>query len=97
MTGIPLAERGEHQRTTQRLVSSASVISDRVDGVAFQLSAEDYETATRFIALERLCCPFLRFTLDVAPGRGAVWLTISGPSGTLEFLRSELHLPKTPA
>jgi hypothetical protein len=97
MTGIPLAERGEHQRTTQRMVASASVIRECVDGVAFQLAAEDYQTAARFIALERLCCPFLRFTLDVAPGRGPVVLTINGPPGTLEFLQSELHLPKAPA
>ncbi len=39
-----------------------------------------------FIQLERQCCPFLRFQLTVEPGGGPIWLELTGPPGTREFL-----------
>lgn len=41
-----------------------------------------------FIALERLCCPFLNFDLTAAAGRGPVTLHIHGGPGVKPFLRS---------
>ena len=35
---------------------------------------------------ERRCCRFLRFRTDVDPDHGAVWLEVTGPSGTVAFL-----------
>jgi hypothetical protein len=93
MDAIPLAERGEHQRATRRLLASAAEIQPVPHGFAFQLSADDYEAAVQFVARERLCCPFLRFALEVTPGRGPVRLRVDGPPGTREFLRAELDLP----
>ncbi|MGH9942190.1 MAG: hypothetical protein ACRD9R_07525 [Pyrinomonadaceae bacterium] len=40
------------------------------------------------VSLERRCCPFLRFNLTVEPGGGPVWLEMTGPQGTKEFLAS---------
>jgi hypothetical protein len=36
--------------------------------------------------MERLCCPFLTFLLDVSPG-GPTQLTLSGPEGVKAILR----------
>src|SRR5687767_14460998 len=36
---------------------------------------------------ERACCQFLRFQLTVEPGLGPVWLEVTGPPGTTEFLQ----------
>ena len=41
-----------------------------------------------FITFERQCCPFLQFDLRAEPGFGPVWLELSGPAGTKEFLNS---------
>jgi hypothetical protein len=41
-----------------------------------------------FLALERLCCPFLAFDLSVSVARGPVTLHVHGGSGTKPFLRS---------
>jgi hypothetical protein len=38
------------------------------------------------IETEHQCCRFLRFSLVVEPGDGPLWLTITGPPGTEEFL-----------
>jgi hypothetical protein len=45
------------------------------------------------IDLERQCCPFLRFHLQVLPANGPIWLELTGPEGTRDFLRTILELP----
>jgi hypothetical protein len=35
---------------------------------------------------ERACCRFLRFHVTAEPGEGPVWLDVTGPPGTREFL-----------
>jgi hypothetical protein len=44
-----------------------------------------------FISRERLCCPFLEFTLKVSPDDDPISLLLSGPEGTKDFLQTELH------
>jgi hypothetical protein len=39
-----------------------------------------------FITLERLCCPFLGFELQVEAEAGPIWLRLSGREGVKEFL-----------
>jgi hypothetical protein len=38
------------------------------------------------VELEHQCCPFLKFHITVEPGDGPVWLEMTGPPGTKEFL-----------
>jgi hypothetical protein len=45
---------------------------------------------SRVIDLERQCCRFLLFQLHVLPDGGPVWLQLSGPEGTSDFLAAEL-------
>jgi len=40
------------------------------------------------ITLERQCCPFLQFSIRLEPGPGPIWLELSGPEGTKDFLKS---------
>jgi hypothetical protein len=39
-----------------------------------------------FITLERLCCPFLSFELQVEAEGGPIWLRLTGREGVKEFL-----------
>jgi hypothetical protein len=41
-----------------------------------------------FLALERVCCPFLTFDLSIPAARGPVTLHVHGGPGTKPFLRS---------
>jgi hypothetical protein len=43
-----------------------------------------------FVRLESQCCPFLRFRLTVESGGGPIWLELTGPAGTREFLAAEV-------
>lgn len=47
---------------------------------------------TELIELERQCCRFLEIRLTVTPGEGPIWLELSGPAGTAEFIATELRL-----
>jgi hypothetical protein len=40
------------------------------------------------VELERQCCPFLRFRTTVEGADGPIWLELTGPKGTKEFLAS---------
>ena len=62
------------------------------DGFAFRidLAAAPLDEVARWIDLERLCCPFLRFGLEV--DSTAAWLRLTGLAGVKAFLREELRL-----
>jgi hypothetical protein len=45
-------------------------------------------TLGEFLALERICCPFLNFELAVSENRGPVTLDIHGGPGVKPFLLS---------
>jgi hypothetical protein len=42
----------------------------------------------RVLEAERACCRFLRFRITAEPDLGPVWLEVTGPAGTREFLES---------
>ncbi len=50
------------------------------DAAMLMIIAED-------LTMDRLCCPFLLYTLEIAPGGGPFWLSFTGPEGTKDFLR----------
>ena len=43
-----------------------------------------------FVSLEKLCCPFLRFEIEVEAEYGPVWLRLTGREGVKEFIREEI-------
>lgn len=70
------------------LVRRAEVIEDRPDGYRLRFSSLDdiLQTIASVIAAERQCCRFLEFQITIEPDEGPIWLTLSGPRGTTEFL-----------
>ena len=83
------------------LIAAARAVAWQPEGVTLTLDAAD-GLLTRIAAVierERGCCAFLRFTLDVAPGRGPVTFEVTGPAGTravLEALGDVLHQTDRP-
>lgn len=65
------------------------------EGVTLRYSSEQgtLPLLGEFIQLESQCCPFLRFQLTVEPGRGAIWLELTGPPGTRDFLARDIGDP----
>jgi hypothetical protein len=62
------------------------------DGYAFRVPGDTKSIAvvTELIAAERECCPFLTFELTVPPNMGPLIVSVTGPSGTKDFLKAIL-------
>lgn len=89
---IPAAERAAHFALAAELFGTVAERREVEEGYAFRWGAEWLERVMRFVANERLCCPFLEFGITIAPADGPVWLRLSGPPGTRAFLDAELRL-----
>jgi hypothetical protein len=68
------------------LVSRAESRDDLAEGVRFRFSADALPAVAETIEAERQCCRFLRFDITVEPDGGPLWLSLTGPPGTREFL-----------
>ena len=97
MTDLPVActltepeSRRRRDRLRDRVVGRVHERRSLADGYAFRFATDDLALADllEMIRLERQCCAFLRFRLTVEPGAGPVWLELTGPAGTKEFLES---------
>ena len=99
MTAIAPGQRGAHLATIENLFHSIEQISELPNGYNFRLpnDSETVRRAAEFIALERLCCPFFAFALEVESEAGAVYLSVTGREGVKPFIMSEIsgHLPVT--
>ena len=84
-------QRESHIQTTRRLMEKVLSIAPQENGFQFVLpyKADILIQLSAFIVNERLCCPFLEFTLTINPGEEPIVLSLSGPEGTREFLREE--------
>jgi hypothetical protein len=57
----------------------------------FPSEASWLATLVELITVERACCPFLQFNLRLEPANGPIWLELTGPPGTKDFLNSILE------
>lgn len=95
-SAIPAAERLKHFALARKLFCQRALERRELpDGYVVRFSQDDYAAIARFIANERLCCPFLEFELSVKADAGPLWLQITGPEGTREMLDAELSLMDT--
>src|SRR5687767_13990830 len=56
----------------------------------FAPSTDVLLAAVKAIDAERQCCRFLKFVLTTEPDVGDMWLEVTGPAGTQEFLSTLL-------
>jgi hypothetical protein len=70
------------------LVQRADAVDWLANGMRlrFDASADALQDIASTIEAERQCCRFLRFELAIEPDAGPIWLTLTGPPGTTEFL-----------
>ena len=88
---IPATERRAHFALLERLFTAE--LRERralADGYAFRFDAAAFDDLARWITNERRCCPFLAFALELAPADGPIWVRLTGPAGTHDFLDAEL-------
>ena len=64
------------------------------NGYSFKFADTDsiLDELTEFVKTERQCCDFFEFGLSVKGNTSSIWLTITGPEGTKEFITAEMEL-----
>ncbi len=92
LNALTLEERDRRQMV---LGAVARAIVERVElANGFELSIDaarlDLAALGEWIALERRCCPFLHFRLDIEP-TGKMALALTGGPEVKEFLRAEMR------
>jgi hypothetical protein len=92
LDAISASERPRYNELRRMLAASAAGKRELPDGIAVQISTERMALAqiAEWIALERKCCPFFEFKIEVAPESGPVWLSLTGRAGVKEFLAQAL-------
>jgi hypothetical protein len=92
LTAITPEQRESHLSNGQQLFNAALERQELAGGYAFRLPPEREMIlkAAEFIALERLCCPFFSFALDLEPQGGPLWLRITGPTEAKAILEAGL-------
>jgi hypothetical protein len=92
MSAIKPDQRPQHIATAGQLFRAVESIRELRDGYAFQLPYESntLQLIAEFISLERLCCPFFGFTIEIEPEGGEVWLQLTGREGVKPFIRAEI-------
>jgi hypothetical protein len=92
MTAIPAAQRQTHLAASKELFSLIDEVRELPDGYEFRLAARPnlIMRLAEFISLEKLCCPFLNFVIEVDAENGPVWLRLSGREGVKAFIREEI-------
>jgi hypothetical protein len=92
MTAIAPDERPKHLATSRELFSRIEEFRELPNGYEFRL-AEGPELITKlaeFVSLEKLCCPFLTFVIEIEAEGGPVWLRLTGRDGVKAFIREEI-------
>ena len=91
MTALSPTQRSAHVAlATQLFGSLVQQTRELPDGYAYRFDGAHYWLLARFITNERRCCPFLSFTLEVAPHDGPIWLHLTAQGDAKPFLREEL-------
>ena len=78
------------------MLNKILAIKDLPDGYRFEFpgSAFVFSAISEWVLLERLCCPFLTFSLEIDQDAEPILLTLRGPLGVKQSLTSELQIPQ---
>ena len=92
MTAIPVDQRPVHIATSKDLFSRIAEFRELENGYEFRFAdgPELLVKLAEFISLEKLCCPFLSFVVEVEAEAGPVWLRLTGREGVKAFIREEI-------
>jgi len=90
--GLTAAERQKQQELQNQIFSGTPTLRELKNGYAVGLPStkENILAVAEFISLERVCCSFFHFDLEVGQADEPLWLRITGGDGVKEFLKTEL-------
>ena len=85
-------QRERYRALRRRLGEDFQEARELEDGYTFRHSseAEMLIALAEYVSLERLCCPFFDFAIEVGRDGGEVWLRMTGPEGAKGILEAAM-------
>ncbi len=82
------AERERYSSLKQQLRGATQEVTELPEGYAFRYPGDSVlvQAVAEFITLERHCCPFYSFILELGSENGPLWLRIVGPAEAKSFI-----------
>ena len=92
MSVLSPEQRDAHLTASRELFSKVQAIKEVDDGYEFRIGDEPdvIVKVAEFVSLEKLCCPFLNFAINVEAEGGPVTLRRTGREGVKDFVREEI-------
>lgn len=89
-------ERKVHDRLTAQLRSAAVTRRELPNGYSFQMDPGKVSIAqvAEWTVLERKCCPFFDYQLDLNSEENTLWFTLKGREGVKRFIEIEIPWAK---
>jgi hypothetical protein len=94
LKAISAAERPRYTDLIKRIRAALRERRELASGYTFKLDSKTvtWTDAAEWIAMERLCCPFLTLQLSAAGSRADWVLTITAPEGVKPLIAAEFPL-----
>ena len=91
-TLTPAALKARREGVLTDLLRRAQAHDELPEGHRLRFGATDDILATiaQAVDAERQCCRFLRFSITIEPDGGPIFLELTGPPGTREFVSALL-------
>jgi len=85
---ISAEQRPRYNELARKLRTSARDLRELDDGYALRIDGKSMSPAevAEWIGMERLCCPFLRFQMDIEGAAPQFELRLRGPAGAKAIL-----------
>ncbi len=90
LSALSPAQRKRHSELIHYVLSEPLSLKELAEGYefSFKKEAEVFLKIAEWVVLERVCCPFLSFSLALDQGDGPIRLGITGPAGTKDVLKA---------
>jgi len=92
LNALTKTERSSHAKVSRQLLNAVEERRELSNGYALRLPSDMLGTAAEWVRLERRCCPFFTFEIEVTKDGGPLWLRLTGRDGIKPFIRSEFGL-----
>jgi hypothetical protein len=91
-SGLTTAERAESKLLLEQLGGAIAQLDELPTGFSFRLDEArlPFASLSRWVDLERRCCPFFHFEIAVLPDNGGTFLRLTGGAAVKEMIRAEL-------
>lgn len=84
-------QRKQWKQLIDQLMPAVVSARERNDGYALQVDTRKLSLveAAQWVELERKCCPFFNFQLDLHGEDGGLWLSLTGREGLKQFIEMD--------